>query len=77
MSSASTSAALYATVISASQFTSAVPEDAKDLAHHAKGGKGFLNPWDSYREMSVPQILRTMLWCVCTRVLPETHSKTS
>ncbi|KAK7703966.1 hypothetical protein SLS57_010700 [Botryosphaeria dothidea] len=62
MSSASTSAVLYATVVSASQLTGAVPEDAKDLAHHAKGGKGFLNPWESYREMSVPQLVGSLLW---------------
>lgn len=62
MASASTSAVLYATVVSASQLTGAVPEDAKDLAHHAKGGKGFVNPWESYREQSVPQILGALLW---------------
>ncbi|KAK0662388.1 N-acyl-phosphatidylethanolamine-hydrolyzing phospholipase D [Lasiodiplodia hormozganensis] len=62
MASASTSAVLYATVVSASQLTGAVPEDASDLAHHAKGGKGFVNPWDSYREQSVPQILGALLW---------------
>ncbi|EOD49948.1 zn-dependent hydrolase oxidoreductase family [Neofusicoccum parvum] len=62
MSSASTSALLYATTISASQVTGAVPEDAKELAHHAKGGKGFLNPWESYNEMSVPVLLGKMIW---------------
>ncbi|KAL1390055.1 Zn-dependent hydrolase/oxidoreductase [Phyllosticta capitalensis] len=62
MSSASTSAALYATVVSASQITGAVPEDVQDKAHHAKGGKGFLNPWPSWQDMSAFSIIRAMAW---------------
>jgi hypothetical protein len=48
MSSASTAVALYASTVSASQILGAVPEDSKELAHHAKGGKGFINPWESF-----------------------------
>ncbi|KAF2145065.1 uncharacterized protein K452DRAFT_295620 [Aplosporella prunicola CBS 121167] len=62
MSSASTSAALYATTVSTSQLTGAVPEDAKNKPHHVKGGKGFMNPWDSYNEMGVFQILSKLIW---------------
>lgn len=66
MSSGTTSAALYAAVTSPAQATGAEPEDAKELKHHLKGGKGFVNPWESYKEMSVFQILRAMLWCETT-----------
>ncbi|EON64824.1 hypothetical protein W97_04058 [Coniosporium apollinis CBS 100218] len=62
MSSASTSTALYAAVVSSSQMMGAVPEDAKDRTHHLKDGKGFRNPWDSYREMSVTAIMKAMIW---------------
>lgn len=61
MSSTSTSAALYA-VVTSPNATSKTPEDAKELQHHAKGEKGFLNPWASYRDQSGPQIGRQLLW---------------
>ncbi|KAI9685337.1 MAG: hypothetical protein M1820_010818 [Bogoriella megaspora] len=61
MSSASTSALLYATVSSPGQ-AGAKPENAKDLEHHLKDGKGFRNPWESYREWAVFAILKTMIW---------------
>ena len=44
-------AALAAIVSSPSQL-SAQPSDAKDKAHHNKNGKGFVNPWDSYRDFT-------------------------
>ncbi|KKY21227.1 putative zn-dependent hydrolase oxidoreductase family [Diplodia seriata] len=62
MATSSTSAVLYAIAVSASQWTGAVPDDAKDLAHHVRGGKGFVNPWDSYQELSVPRLLGGLLW---------------
>ncbi|KAF4552278.1 Beta-lactamase-like protein 3 [Elsinoe fawcettii] len=44
---------LFNAIVSAPpSFTSAVPANAKDLAHHEKDGKGFINPWDSYLERS-------------------------
>jgi hypothetical protein len=61
MSAASTSAALYASVISASQFTGTVPEDAAELKHHLKNGKGFRNPWDSFVDPVGPKIIWTLL----------------
>ncbi|KAK5140559.1 hypothetical protein LTR04_002948 [Oleoguttula sp. CCFEE 6159] len=57
MSSGSVSAALYAAVTSPSQAAGAVPEEAKELRHHLKNGKGFVNPWESYRESTAWQII--------------------
>lgn len=62
MSGAGTSAALYASVISASQVTGAVPEDATDLKHHLKDGKGFRNPWESFVDPFGPKIALQMIW---------------
>ncbi|KAF2843394.1 Metallo-hydrolase/oxidoreductase [Patellaria atrata CBS 101060] len=62
MASASTAAVLYASVVSSAQLTGAVPEDAKELKHHAKGGKGFINPWESYTDLPVFKTLCTMLY---------------
>ena len=62
MSSSSTSAILYSAAISPSQGSYAVPEDADDRAHHLKQGKGFINPWSSYRERSAWQIMKALLW---------------
>ena len=64
MSGAGTAAALYATTISSSSITGAVPEEAKDKKHHLKDGKGFTNPWDSWREMTAGQIMKAMIWHV-------------
>jgi hypothetical protein len=61
MSSVSTAAALYASVISASQVAGAVPEDVEERAHHAKGGKGFINPWPSFIDKSGWSIARAMI----------------
>lgn len=51
MSSSGTAAALYAATVSPASITGAVPEDAKGKQHHLKDGKGFTNPWDSWKEM--------------------------
>lgn len=45
-------AALYAATFSAPTQSSAAPEDAKNLTHHNKHGKGFINPWASWTEAS-------------------------
>ncbi|KAF1842590.1 Metallo-hydrolase/oxidoreductase, partial [Cucurbitaria berberidis CBS 394.84] len=40
-----------------------VPEDAKDKRHHLKGGKGFVNPWESYIDIPVWDLLvKGMFW---------------
>lgn len=62
MSSASTSAALYAAAISTtSQTASPVPEESSELRHHVKGGKGFVNPWDSYNDRTAFQIVKALI----------------
>jgi len=62
MSSSATAAALYAATVSSSAITGATPEEAKEKRHHVKDGKGFVNPWDSWKEMPVPAIAREMIW---------------
>ncbi|MCJ1282570.1 hypothetical protein MMC26_001894 [Xylographa opegraphella] len=62
MSTAGTAAALYAATISMSSMTGAVPEEAKEKAHHLKDGKGFTNPWDSWRDFSAPSIMKALIW---------------
>lgn len=64
MSNSGISAALYAATISASSVTNAVPDEASDKRHHLKDGKGFTNPWDSWRDFYGPNILKTMIWYV-------------
>ena len=61
MSSSSTAAALYAATISASSVLGAVPEESRERRHHLKDGKGFTNPWDSWKEMSGPSIGKAMI----------------
>ena len=62
MSSASTSVALYAAVSSPAQLSRTQPEEAKELRHHLQNGQGFTNPWDSFRDRGVGELLRAMLW---------------
>ena len=64
MSGAGTAAALYAATKSVSSITEAVPEEAKDKKHHLKDGSGFTNPWESWRNMSALQIMKSMAWHV-------------
>jgi len=70
MSSASTSSALYATVSSSSRATGAVPNNTKELRHHNKNGKGFINPWDSYVDRTASQIVSALIWYTH----PSSHS---
>ena len=62
MSSGMTAAALYACTMTTPTALGAVPEDSEAKAHHLKDGKGFTNPWESWKEMSGPQIARAMIW---------------
>ena len=64
MSSSVTSAILYAATISTASITGAVPEEAKEKRHHLKNGKGFDNPWESWRSLTAPSILKAMVWYV-------------
>ena len=61
MSGAATAAALYAATISPAAIMGATPEDANEKSHHLKDGKGFLNPWDSWKEMAGLAIARAMI----------------
>jgi N-acyl-phosphatidylethanolamine-hydrolysing phospholipase D len=61
MASASTATVLYASVISSSQISGAEPEDAQERRHHAKGGKGFINPWESWIDQNGFQIISKMI----------------
>ncbi|KAL2222513.1 beta-lactamase superfamily domain-containing protein [Thermoascus aurantiacus ATCC 26904] len=55
----STTAVLYAATISASP-VSPTPDDAAQKSHHLK--VGFRNPWDSWRDLQVFRILRSMIY---------------
>ncbi|KAF1978439.1 Metallo-hydrolase/oxidoreductase [Bimuria novae-zelandiae CBS 107.79] len=55
------SATLYA-VVSNPTAVGAKPKDADEKAHHLKGGKGFINPWDSFRDFVGWQMGLRMLW---------------
>ncbi|MCJ1396915.1 hypothetical protein MMC11_000106 [Xylographa trunciseda] len=78
MSTAGTAAALYAATISPSSMTGAVPEEAKEKAHHLKDDKGFTNPWDSWREFSGPGIMKALIWRRINRTAnsPDTRPPT-
>jgi len=60
MESTGTSAALYATV-STSNTQGVAPEDAKNKTHHLKDGKGFTNPWPSFRDFTPASIIWALL----------------
>ncbi|KAL8716317.1 MAG: hypothetical protein Q9220_000222 [cf. Caloplaca sp. 1 TL-2023] len=60
MSSSGTAAALYAATVSSASITGAVPEEAKEKKHHLKAGKGFTNPWESWRDFNGPAIAWAM-----------------
>lgn len=55
------SAALYA-VVSNPAAIGAKPEDAHLKAHHLDGGKGFINPWDSFRDFVGWKMGMRLLW---------------
>lgn len=57
------SAGLYAVVSNPAQM-GARPEEAAQKSHHLKNGKGFVNPWDSYRDASGPKVVLSLLWYV-------------
>lgn len=44
-------------VVSSPTALSAQPADAKDKAHHNKNGKGFINPWPSYKDWQPANII--------------------
>ena len=54
-------AVIYVCAISSPAALGAVPEDSEEKKHHLKGGKGFTNPWESWREFSGPKIMSQMI----------------
>ena len=68
MSSSATAAALYAVTVSLSTTTGAVPEEAKEKTHHLKNGKGFLNPWESWKDYNAWFFIRTLGRFVTPRI---------
>jgi hypothetical protein len=62
MSTGAVSAILYACTFSTPTSLGAVPEDSGAKAHHLKGAKGFANPWPSWRDLNVAQVLGAMAW---------------
>jgi hypothetical protein len=56
-----TAAGLHAVVTNPAQ-VGAKPEEAEGKKHHLKGGKGFVNPWDSYRDTNALFFLRNAYW---------------
>jgi hypothetical protein len=61
MSSGMAAAALYACTMNGPAVLGAVPEDVEGKKHHLKNGKGFTNPWESWKEMGAFEIGGTML----------------
>lgn len=55
------SAGLYAVVTNPAQ-VGAKPEEADELKHHLKNGKGFVNPWDSFRDFNPFKLMFSMAW---------------
>jgi len=62
MAGGMTMAAIYAASISSPTALGAVPEDVEAKAHHLKNGKGFTNPWESWKEFNPATIIRGMIW---------------
>ncbi|CZR61141.1 probable FMP30 Found in Mitochondrial Proteome [Phialocephala subalpina] len=73
-----TTAALYAVSMTSPSNLGAVPEDAEAKPHHSKTGKGFVNPWESWKDMAFPEILRKIVWGRITGTLksPDTTPPT-
>ena len=62
MSGGMTAALVYACTMTSPTALGAVPEGSEAKAHHLKGGKGFTNPWESWRDFTPPQMLKKMIW---------------
>ncbi|CZT43023.1 probable FMP30 Found in Mitochondrial Proteome [Rhynchosporium secalis] len=68
MSGGTTAAAavLYACSMSSPKALGAVPEDNAAKAHHAKDGKGFVNPWPSWVDFNPLVFSGQMIWRIVT-----------
>ncbi|KAG0649947.1 N-acyl-phosphatidylethanolamine-hydrolyzing phospholipase D [Hyphodiscus hymeniophilus] len=54
-------AALYTFTMSKPATLGAVPNDSAAKKHHNKNGKGFTNPWDSWRDFNPISLMGTMV----------------
>ena len=59
---AATAATLYAIASITTPDGGAKPEDAVEKKHHVKNGKGFRNPWPSYKDVAPSKIMWEMVW---------------
>ncbi|ORY14773.1 N-acyl-phosphatidylethanolamine-hydrolyzing phospholipase D [Clohesyomyces aquaticus] len=55
-------AGLYAALVTNPAQMGARPEDADELKHHLKNGKGFKNPWDSFVDFMTWKVPFQMIW---------------
>lgn len=62
MSGGMAAAVLYACSVSSPKALGAVPEESATKAHHAKNGKGFVNPWPSWVDFNPMAIGGAMIW---------------
>ena len=62
MAGGMTTAALYACTMTNPTALGAVPEESEAKAHHLKDGKGFINPWASWKDFSGPKLGLQMTW---------------
>lgn len=53
-----TAAALFASITPVSSDAQPAPEDVSALVHHAKNGKGFINPWESWKDIGLKTIFQ-------------------
>jgi len=54
-------AALYAVTLSSPAALGSAPEDSASKKHHAKNGKGFINPWESWKDFSPVTVLGAVI----------------
>ncbi len=61
---ATTGAAMYAVAVSNPEKTHPVPDDAitREKKHHVKGGKEFVNPWDSFVQIDFYNLVIKGVW---------------
>ncbi|KAI9885928.1 MAG: hypothetical protein M1823_002254 [Watsoniomyces obsoletus] len=61
MSTSGTVTALLSATVAQTSQPGTEPEEARERRHHLKDGKGFTNPWDSWRDMEAFEIGKAMI----------------
>jgi hypothetical protein len=61
MSTSGAVTALFTATVAQAPRPGVEPEDVAEKKHHLKDGKGFINPWESWREMPASKILWSLL----------------